>query len=260
MYQGRTFNRSAVHLCGDYIDGDIYPVYQPAGKRRQRCRPTSAIQKRLNQRNAEKKLTRLIHANFTRKDVALHLTYAKGREPESREAAKRELRNFLRRLQRRYRKAGLALKYVSCTEYGKRGGRCHHHLILTGGISRDEIEALWGNGYANSKRLQFEEDGLAALAKYITKDRTFYKRWNGSKNLTQPVPQVRDGAVTMGELERMRDAIDSKNAWSYFERLYPGFELTEAVCTQNGVNRGWYIHFEMRRRPPGGGKKQQGIS
>lgn len=249
MYQGRYFNRSAVHICGDYMDGDVYPVYQPAGKRRARCRPTSAVQQKLNLRNAQKKLTRLIHANFGTDDVALHLTYGRGLEPESREAAKRELRNFLRRLQRRYRKAGLDFKYVSCTEYGRRGGRCHHHLILTGGVSRDEMERLWGNGYANSKRLQFGPDGLTALAAYITKDRTFYKRWNGSRNLIQPVPQVRDGAVSMEELERMRDAIESKNAWRYFERLYPGFELTEAVCTKNGVNRGWYIHFEMRRRP-----------
>lgn len=251
MYKGRTFIRSTVHVCGGYLDGAIYPVYQPAGKRRSRCRPTSEIQKRLNQRNAEKKLTRIVHQNFCEADIVLHLTFRPGREPESLEAGKRELRNYLGRLRRLYRKNGLALKYITVAEYGKRGGRLHFHLILSGGVDRDALEKLWGNGYANSKRLQFEEDGACALVRYILKDRVTYKRWSGSRNLIQPEPQVKDGAVTLSEVEEMRDAIDSRNAWACFERLYPGYRLTEAVCEQNGVNRGWYIRFEMRRIPPG---------
>lgn len=259
MYKGRTFNRSVVNVCGGYLDGDIYPVFQPPGKRRDRCRPTSEIQKRLNQRNAEKKLTRLIHNNFGEDDVALHLTFRKGEEPEDLDAAKRELKNYLKRLRRLYRKQGLEMKYISVVEYGKRGGRIHYHLILTGGVDRDELEKLWGHGYANSKRLQFGEDGVSGLARYITKDRVTYKRWSGSRNLKQPEPQVKDGAVTMADVEEMRDAIDSRNAHAYFERLYPGFELTEAACTQNGVNRGWYIHFEMRRKPEHRGKPKKDV-
>ena len=249
MYKGRYFNRSSVIVCGDYMDGDIYPVYQPAGRRRSRCRPTSKIQEKLNQRNAKKKLIRIIHNNFGENDIALHLTFRPDRNPATLKEARRELRNFLGRLRRFYRKKGIVLKYIVVVEYGKRGGRVHFHLILTGGVDRDELEKLWGNGYANSKRLQFDADGLTALANYITKDRVTYKRWSGSRNLIQPVPQVKDGAVTMGDMEEMRDAIDSRNAHAYFERQYPGFELTKAVCTQNGVNRGWYIHFEMRRKP-----------
>lgn len=75
MYRGRYFIRESVYVCGDYMDADIYPVFQPAGKRRARCKPTSAIQEKLNQKNAEKKITRLAHANFTEDDIALHLTY-----------------------------------------------------------------------------------------------------------------------------------------------------------------------------------------
>ena len=75
MYRGRYFIRESVYVCGDYMDADIYPVFQPSGKRRARCKPTSAIQEKLNQKNAEKKITRLAHANFTEDDIALHLTY-----------------------------------------------------------------------------------------------------------------------------------------------------------------------------------------
>ena len=32
--------------------------------------------------------------------------------------------------------AGLELKYVYTTEYGRKSGRVHHHLVINGGIDR----------------------------------------------------------------------------------------------------------------------------
>ena len=256
MYKGRWFIRESVYICGDYMDADIYPVFQPAGKRRRKCNPTSEIQAKLNQRNAEKKITRLVHNNFTEEDIALHLTYDEVNKPESREAAQKDLYNFIRRLKRRYAKAGLELKYISCTECGKVNGRVHHHMFITGGCDRDEIEKLWGKGYANSKRLQFGEDGVCGLARYVIKDRDAYKRWNQSRNLDIPEAQVRDGAVTSGDVAAMAYAIESKGAWEYFAERYPGFELTDAAVDINEVNRGMYIRVDMRKqnkrqkRPP----------
>ena len=98
MYRGRTFNRERVYVCGDYLDGDIYPVFQKPGERRKRCRPTSEIQKKLNQRNAAKRLTRIVHMNFTSRDLALHLTYDPTHTPESAEDALRIVQNYLRTL------------------------------------------------------------------------------------------------------------------------------------------------------------------
>ena len=248
MYKGKTFNREQVYVCGEYMDADIYPVFQKPGARRKRCKPTSEIQAKLNQRNAEKKLTRLVHNNFTENDIALHLTYRNGEEPENEADALRVLGNFIRRLKRRYKKAVKELKYISCTEYGKKTGRVHHHLIINGGYDRDEIEKLWGRGYANSKRLQFEEDGVTGLARYIAKDKHFFKRWNQSRNLDIPEAAQYDGRLNMDDIAEIKEAIDSKSAYQYFEERYPDFELVEAVYTQNNINRGIYIHFEMRRR------------
>lgn len=248
MYKGRTFNREQVYVCGEYMDADIYPVFQKPGARRKRCKPTSEIQAKLNQRNAEKKLTRLVHNNFTENDIALHLTYRNGEEPENEADALRVLGNFIKRLKRRYKKAGKELKYISCTEYGKKTGRVHHHIIINGGYDRDEIEKLWGRGYANSKRLQFEEDGVTGLARYIAKDKHFFKRWNQSRNLDIPEAAQYDGQLNMDDIAEIKEAIDSKSAYQYFEERYPDFELVEAVYTQNNINRGIYIHFEMRRR------------
>lgn len=248
MYRGRYFTRSARHVCGDRMEVDVYPVFQPAGKRRRKCRPTSEIQQRLNQRNAAKKLTRLVRLNFGQDDLALHLTYRPGQEPETAETARRDLQNYIRRLKKLYRKQGRELKYICATEHGKKTGRVHHHLIVTGGIDRNTLEECWGKGFANSKRLQIEEDGLAALSHYMVKDGASYKRWSGSRNLIKPEPIVKDNEYNMGDVEDMRDAIESRNAHAYFEALHPGWELVEASCAQNGVNRGWYIAVEMRRK------------
>lgn len=248
MYRGKTFNRETIYVCGDYMDGDIYPVFQPAGKRRKRCKPTSQIQEKLNQKNAEKKITRLIHNNFSEKDIALHLTYRKGQEPENEDAAGRDVYNFIRRLKRRYKKSGWELKYISRTEYGKKTGRAHHHMILSGGLGRDQIEKLWGKGYANSRRLQFEEDGVTGLAHYMAKDKHFYKRWNQSRNLAIPEPAQCDGMLPMDQITEITEAIESGNGYLWFEERFPGFTLVEAYWYRNNVNRGAYIHFAMRRK------------
>ena len=250
MYQGKYFNRSRVNVCGEYMDGDIYPVFQPAGKRRGRCNPTKEIQQKLNQRNAEKKLTRIAHMNFDEKDLALHLTYRDSEMPESIADAERILDNFIRCLRRKYKKAGLELKYIRATERGAKNGRIHHHLIITGGLDRDALEELWGKGYANSKRLQFDEKGITGLTHYVAKDRVTFKRWSGSRNLVKPEPEVKDNQFNMGDIEEMIDLIETKNIWGYFEKLYPGYELIEASYSKNGVNMKYYIHFEMRRKVP----------
>ena len=248
MYRGRQFQREQVYVCGDYIDADVYPVFQPAGKRRSRCRPTSDIQQKLNQRNAEKKLTRLVHLNFGPEDLALHLTYADGAEPLDEEDAARLLSNFIRRLKRLYKKLGIELKYISCTEYGKKSGRVHHHMILSGGADRDLIERAWGRGYANTKRLQFSDDGVTGLAHYMAKDHRFFRRWNGSRNLLQPEPAVFDGKLSAADVGEICDAIDRRCAHAWFERRYPEWVLTEAWYEQNPINRGLYVHYAMRRR------------
>lgn len=250
MYRGRYFIRQTVYVCGDYMDADIYPVFQPAGKRRKKCKPTSKIQEKLNQKNAEKRITRLVHKNFTKNDIALHLTYTT--PPDSPEQAQRDLYNYIRRVKRARKKLGLPpLKYVSCTENGKRSGRVHHHLIISGGMDRDLLEELWGKGYANSKRLQFGPDGVTGLAHYIVKDREFYKRWNCSKNLEQPVAQVIDRGITMDQVKEMEESIEKHQEHVYFENMFQDYLLTDADFMRNGVNRGSYIHIEMRRASAG---------
>lgn len=244
-YRGRTFIREKIYTCGEYVDIDIYPVYQSPGIRRSKSKPASEVQALLNQKNAERKLVRLIHNNFTEDDVAITLTYKSA--PANVEEAQKLLSNFLRRVKRLRTKLGLEpLKYITVTEVGKRNGRIHHHIILSGGIDRDALEKCWGLGYANSQRLQFGENGVTGLAMYFIKDRQTYRRWNSSRNLVVPQPEVRDGAITMAEMDDMEDANENGTQWEFFENKYD-FEIAEIVFIKNAVNRGSYIHIQARR-------------
>lgn len=179
----RTVYREKRYYCGEYLDVYIYPTYRQGRSRGKRSKPTSDAQAKLNQRHREEKLVRLLHANFTPDDLEIHLTYQQ--QPESPEEAQRLLRNYIRRVQRARKKQGLPpLKYIAVTEKGSKNGRYHHHVTLSGGMDRDELEKLWGLGYANSRRLQFTESGLAGLGHYIVKSPLYARAWNASKTLS----------------------------------------------------------------------------
>ena len=110
-YMGRLFTRERVYICGDYMEANIYPVFQKPGVRRAKSKPTGEVQRKLNEKNSIQQASRIAHANFTERDYALHLTYAK--EPESEEEAKRLLCNYLKKLARIYKKAGLTKQHFS---------------------------------------------------------------------------------------------------------------------------------------------------
>ena len=88
---------------------------------RDRCKPTSEIQQKLNQKNAEKKLTRLVHSKFTEDDIALHLTYHPGEEPQTEEEAQHIL-CLLYTSRKKSEKYGLTvyLCHGSCHIFGEK--------------------------------------------------------------------------------------------------------------------------------------------
>lgn len=242
----RTTYREKRYACGEYLDVYIYPVFSQISKtgRRGKRRASSEAQKKLNQRHREEKLVRLLHANFTPDDLEIHLTYET--QPESPEEAARLVRNFIRRVQRARKKQGLPpLKYIVVTERGSKNGRYHHHVTLSGGMDRDELESLWGLGYANSRRLQFTESGLSGLGHYIVKDPVGKKAWNASKNLIDPEPKTRDGRISGRQADEL--AKDTTNN-AEFEKLYPGYFLSEAGAWHNDINGGRYIVARFYRR------------
>lgn len=245
-YRGRFFIRQRVWHCGPYADVELYPVFQPPGRRRGKCRPTRECQQRLNQRDAEKKLGRIVKANFSEADLEVDLTFA-GDAGE--EAARKAMAKWLREMRRAYRSAGAELKYLYVWETGKKSGKAHFHVLLNAGpLGRDQVEALWPHGYANARRLRMDETGLAGLVEYITKRSRSgqrapgQRRWSGSRNLVKPVPEIRDGAATVGEVMELAEDIDRRNVAGDW---MPGMTLVEAEALRNRVNKGLYVRLEL---------------
>lgn len=238
--------------CGDYLEVNIFPVWRTGGKRRKRAKPTGEVQARLNEHNAEQKLIRLLNANFTGEDVELHLTYRDDVLPTSPDEVKRDIQNFIRRVKRLRKRLGLSeMKYVVVPAGGVGGTRFHVHMTMTGGVDRTMLEELWGYGYANSKRLQFNENGVEGLARYVSRqfsahkdELPFGKRWSGSRNLVIPEPHDRDGRISA---RRAREIAQTPMGGTLLEELYEGYTLAECRSFHNDVNGGYYLHVKLYR-------------
>ena len=226
----RTY-RERKYVCGDYIEVAIYPVYTQTRERGKRKKPTSEVQQRLNRRHATDRLRRLLHTNFTPKDLFVTLTFDEDSLPETVADCQRAVQNFLRRVKRKYAKAGIEPRYIYILEYGEEHRRLHAHLVISEGLSRDELSALWGQGTVSADKLRFEKDGLTALAVYLTKgnedeeNRPTFKRWCGSRSLEQPTITERDGRISHKKMIDFCER-DSDSA-IYLETHYDGFETVE---------------------------------
>lgn len=275
--------RENIYKCGEYLEVDIFPVFhRGSSRRRKRYKPTSEMQARLNQRNAERMLIRLLNENFSKGDLEVTLTYSNANLPDSKEQAERDAKNYIRRVKRLRSKAKLEeMRYVVIPG----GGRTHFHIIMTGGIDREKLEAIWGKGYANTKRLAPDGDGLAGLACYIARQyevdaydgndlfsgyeidaetgevterdgsvrRKGKKRFWASKNLIRPEAETRDGRISQARIEELA-TIDSfsREAW---ESIYPGYSFSRCEPQYNQENGGWYIHVRLRREEQRRAKK-----
>lgn len=240
----RCLYRETMHKCGEkYLEVDIYPVYEKQKGRGPRRKPTSEVQERLNQRNSERKLVRLLNTNFTNRDIRFDLTYADKHLPDTPDEALRELQNFFRRVKRARAKLLLPeLKYIAVTEYGEEEGRIHHHLIMSGGVDITILAELWGRGYTTAKPLQFDDEGIIGLAVYLTKESALKKRWSCSRNLKRPEVKQRDGKISAHRVtEWLTEGID-RNA---VEAMYPGYRLVKSNTYLNEVNFGVYTTIHL---------------
>lgn len=221
--------REKSYRCGGIIYEYIYPVWQVGrsiGKRKKKRKETPEAQKKLNIRHTREKCARLLDNNFTEDDLSVGLSYAE--DPDSIEQVRKDWNNFSRKLKRRYEKLGIEYKYLTVPEVSGRG-RFHLHAVISGGLDRDEIEKLWGHGYANTKRLQPDEFGLTALAKYITKatveesERISKKAFWHSRNLIDPPPKTNDSKIRSKKQVMELQKHDAKE----WQKLWPGYEAVE---------------------------------
>lgn len=111
-------------------------------------------------------------------------------------AAKREMKNFIRRLSRRCAAAGVVLKYViiASDRNGQTGEpeRVHHHLVINEAAAPFASEK-WPYGETMDRRLYAQHYGdLTDLAEYLiaqTRVVETEKRYMPSRNLDKPRPK-----------------------------------------------------------------------
>ena len=258
---GKMGYRRRTTVSGPRIDAEVFPVFgrhQRGELRRAKHQLTREAQQRANDERSRLHLIQLVEANFSEKDVSITLSY-EGTPPEP-ERVDKDIRNFLARVKRARRKAGLSdLKYVyaiggdEMPAAGYSGKRPHVHMIMNGGIGRDELEAIWGKGRANADRLQPRDEGLGGIAVYFTRqkqdrpEKPGVRKWRGSRNLKQPVPRGRDARMPNGRVRRI--AYDFRNeAKDVMERLYPGYALQDCQVRYSDIIDGVYIRCVLRRR------------
>ena len=173
--------------------------------------------------------------------------------------------NFLRRVAYLRKKRGLPpLKYLLITQIGrKKGGRIHHHILMNGGLDRDEVEALWWKvkeskkkkrpavmyGWANADRLKPNKKGIANMAGYMVQDSTGKKHWTQSQNLEKPwYNPPNDKKYSRRQLAKIAKLPpDSEEYRAFWEKKYKGWELVE-VEQQYVEQSGWYFYLTMRRK------------
>jgi hypothetical protein len=228
--------------------------------RTRKLKESRKAQKNLNDKNAKKQLIRLINANFDNRDLAVHLTYDSAHLPECIEGVQRDVQNYFRRIKSHRRKQGLPeLKYIAVMEYKDaeltdRGIRIHLHVVMSG-MDRDAAEQLWGKGRVNADRLQADRHGYEGLARYIAKDPKGAKRWIQSKNLKQPVVTINDSRWSHRKVEQLSKVPDDR---ALLERLYRGFEFTEARPEVNPVTGEIHINIKMRQAGPSSRQEKGG--
>lgn len=180
--------------------------YGAKGEKRQPKKKATPEQIKLqNQLNREIKVRRLIKANFFPEDLWVTLKYPAG----TRKAAgkvRNDMRNFIDRLRRQYKKKGHPLKFIYRMEAGKRGG-IHIHLLvprIRGADTDLLVQEAWAHGRANFQSV-YEYGGYEKLANYIVKqpdeetalqlsffpeeERKEFIRYSCSRNLERPVPE-----------------------------------------------------------------------
>jgi hypothetical protein len=147
---------------------------------------------------------------------------------------------------------GLELKYIYILEIGEENNRVHAHLVMNHGLSREELTALWGLGSVSVDKLRFENDGLTALAVYLTKteveDRLTWKRWVGSRNLAKPIVTERDGRISH---KTMSGFCQDGGDCNYLETQYIGYEAVEySIYLTEDTYGGFYLSALLKKFVP----------
>lgn len=187
------------------------------GSRRKKVNKTTEAQKKVNSRQAVKKLTWILNENFDGTSLYVTWSFAKENRPAGKEELRAVIDKLLRDLRRSYKAAGDILKYVWVAEVGERGA-AHVHMVLNA-IELSILKKCWDKGWIDIKPLD-DSGQYRKLASYFVKysEKTMKtcegfsgRRYNPSKNLKIPQPT--------------KTTVKSKNAYNHTIEIPTGWYL-----------------------------------
>ncbi len=233
---------------GSQVEVEIYPEFTRKQMKEDPSirKKTSEAQKKLNSKNARKRLERLINTNFTDGDIWTTLSYDDKHMPDSMEAALKNMQNYIRRLKYQRKKRGLQpAKYIYITEYSEEKQiRCHHHMIIDGALDMDTVESIWKCGRRNNtRRISTDENGLTGLATYISKDPKGSKRWCCSMNLKQPEIRKNHQDFRMKQIRQMTE--NENMIRELIEKKYKGLVYLGESAKYNRHNGRTYFYIRL---------------
>ena len=251
---GQMGYRTKTTKAGPRLEAEVYPIFgrEDRGRLREAKKNLTPIkQQKLNAERRNRHFVLVAEGNFTEADYHLTLTY---QDAPDYERVKKDVRNFLAKVKRLRVKYGLPeLKYLGTIEGGGEDGktRIHVHLLISGGIDRAELEALWAKGYANADRLQMNAEGLEAVARYIVKQQkeggeSRCRKWLASRNLKQPKSRTNDTKLSNRKVKQIARGFENE-AKEILEKAYPGYTFVKCGVYWSDVVDGVYIRCVMRK-------------
>ena len=223
LYRTSTYKSTNTESNTTLLESMVYPSFKFKADmpKTEKKRETSPSQSNLNDKNARRYLIRLANINFGKGDIWATFGWNNGLLPETYEDAKKDVVNFIRRINRKRKKLGLEnAKYIYIIAF-EEYTRPHFHLLISGGIDRDELERMWGKcDRPNTRNISPDENFLlTGLATYITQNPHGTKRWCPSKNLKKPdEPKRSYSKFRKAKVEKM--AFDSSVLQAEMEKAY----------------------------------------
>lgn len=269
--------------CGEeYLEVDIVPVTNMPEAGKGKKGQSSQAQKNLNDKRSKRRFVQIANTNFGVDDLHISATYNEEHLPITLEEAERNVHNYLDRVKRRMKRVtGQDLKYMLVTEYTPedeegqltiegmedkqtKAVRIHHHIIINGGLSRDDLELMWSAtrinwkkaqndpeyrktvdylGFVNCDRLQPNENGIEGLVNYINKRKKGCKKWSTSMNLKKPKEKKNDHKYSFRKLRTLAQTPEDKEVW---RKQYKGYEPTK-IDFQYNEYTGWSVYLRLRK-------------
>lgn len=239
---------------GPILEVEAYPYWKiPQRKRIKTGKDSSKAQERLNEKNRQKHVARLVNTNF-REHYDLYITYTYSTEylPKDYAQAKKDMQNLIRRMKHWLKKQekykNFELKYIYSTEHTRNGEkvRAHHHMV-TNFPEREVAEELWHKGRPQTRRLEADDLGFTGLGMYLAKEKgeKTAKGYTPSRNLKKPEITVSDTKLTRRRATKI--ATEEINAQETFEKMYKNYQFKKMEVSFSDYVSGAYINVSMKR-------------